>query len=114
LVRDGQKPAITGVAVVFEEAGEALDQRFLRGAIAGRVIGNRRQVRVFATHQPTDQGHQGIEMFFAMTGRARLIELHNSLFYGTIAPIRITHEMLLLTERSLAGRSIPWVMRVRF
>jgi hypothetical protein len=44
---------------------------------------------VFAARQATDQGHQCIEMLFAMAGRARLVELHDRLLYGTIAGIRV-------------------------
>src|SRR6185503_17870269 len=91
LLSDRQKPAIKCVAVVLQETSEAPDQRFLAGAVARSVIGNDRQVGMSAASQSTDQGRQGIEMFFTMTSWARLIELHNGLFYGTIASIRITH-----------------------
>jgi hypothetical protein len=59
---DRQKPAVEGMAVVFQEAREALDQTFLGRALARRMIGNGWQVGVFATGQSTDQGHQGSEM----------------------------------------------------
>ncbi len=47
-----------------------------------------------AARQTTDQGDQGIQVLFAMTGRARPIELQDGLFSGTIAAIRVTHGML--------------------
>ena len=70
------------------------------------MIGDSGQMGVLTTGQAADHGHQGIEMLFAMPGRTRLIELHNALFYGTIAAIRVAHGVLLLTERSFAERSI--------
>jgi hypothetical protein len=109
---DWQKGAINSVTVVFQEAGEALDQTFLCRPIARRVIGNRGQVRMFAAGQSTDQRHQGIEMLFAMALWARLIELHDGLFYGTIPTIRVTHGAAPDWQKSFSRRSIPEMARI--
>jgi len=69
---DWQEPAINAVTVVFHEAGETLDQAFLPRVVTRGVIGNARQMSVFAADQPTDQRDQGIEMLFAMSARTRL------------------------------------------
>jgi len=61
LLRDRQKPAIDGLAVVFEEAAKTLDDTLLLCTITGRVVGDGGQVRVFTARQSTDQGHQRIE-----------------------------------------------------
>jgi len=99
--------------IVLEEAPEAIDDTFLLSALAGGVVGDAGQMGMFAASQTADQRDQGLEVAFAMPGRTRLLELHNGLFYDTIAAIRVTHGMHLLTERSIAGRSIPWVARIR-
>ena len=88
---DRQKPAIDGLAVVFEPAAKAIDDALLLRAIAGRMVGDVRQVRVPPARQPTDQGHQRIEMLLPLSARTRLVELHDCLFYGTIPAIRVAH-----------------------
>ena len=80
---DEPKPAINGLLLVFEEAREALGEMSLRRAIAGRMVGDRGQVRVPATRQAADQRAQRIEMLFPMSGRARLVkslELYAALY----------------------------------
>ena len=42
------------------------------------------------TTQATDQGDEGVEMTFTMASEMRE-ELHEALFYGTIAAVRVTH-----------------------
>jgi hypothetical protein len=83
VLRDRQKPALDGLMVMFEPAAKAIDDTLLLRAMAGRVVGDRGQVRVFAAGQPTDQGHQGIKVLFGLSGRTRLIELHDRAHYGT-------------------------------
>ena len=84
-----QKPTVDGMGITLKKAPKAFDKTFLRRAIAGGVVGDRGQVGMLAAGQTADQGHQSIEMFFAMPSRTRLIELHDRLFYGTIAAIRV-------------------------
>ena len=86
---DGHKPAINGLPVVFAPAAKAIPKTFLSGAVAGRMIGNGREVGGFAAGQTTDQRRQGIPMVFAMADRTRVIPLHDRLLYGTIPAIRV-------------------------
>ena len=53
---------------MFEPAAEAIDEAFLFGPIARRVIGDDQQMGVLPTGQAIDQGHQRIEVALAMTG----------------------------------------------
>ncbi len=41
--------------------------------------------------QATDEGDEGVEMTLLMATGMGLIELHETLLYGTIAVIRVTH-----------------------
>jgi hypothetical protein len=111
---DGQKPAIDSLAVVFEEAAKAINETFLFGAMTGRVVSDDGQVGVLATTQTADQGDQGIEVLFLMPTGARLVKLHNTLFYGTIPAIRVAHGASPDWQRSYARRSIPEVTRIEF
>src|SRR5215216_4049165 len=97
LLGDGRKPAIDGVAVIFDEAAKSLNHTLLLCAIARCVVGTGGQMCVFAADQTADQCRQGVEMLFAMPLRARLVKLRDSLFYGTIPSIRVAHWWLLLT-----------------
>src|SRR6266508_3910530 len=89
LLRHRQKPAVDRLAVVFEPAAKAIDDTLLFGATAGGMVGDRGQVRVSPASQPTDQGHQGIQLLLALSARAWLIELHDRALYGTIPSIRV-------------------------
>lgn len=108
---NGQKPPVHRVYVVFEPAPEACDQAFLIRRPAGRVISDRAQMRTVPARQPTDQGDERIQMAFLMPAGAGVIQLHQGLFYGTIAAIRVTHG-LLQTVWSQAWKSIPEVARI--
>jgi hypothetical protein len=79
---------------MFEKAREASNDAFLVGTVARSVFGDRRKVGGFAADKTTDQGNQCVEMFFAMALRARLVELHDRLFYGTISTMRVIHGVL--------------------
>jgi hypothetical protein len=112
LLSNRKKPAVYGLSLVLEKAPKSLDQAFLAGTVAGRVIGDCGQVRVFAASQTADQGAQRIEVFFAMAGRTWLEELHHGAFYGTIAAIRVAHGAPPDWKRSQARRSISRVARI--
>lgn len=71
------------------------------------VIGNRRQMGMATANQAAEQGCQSSKVLFAMPRRARLVELNDCLFYGTMTSVRVAHGLLLLTERSQARRSVP-------
>lgn len=88
---DRQKPSREGVVVIVKPSHETFGQAQLTNARARSMGNDEGQLRLFATNQAADQSRQGVEMFFLMPSLVRLIELHNSLFYGTIAPIRVTH-----------------------
>jgi hypothetical protein len=45
------------MAVIFQEAGEALDQTLLGRTVAGRVISHDRQMSVLAAGQTADHSH---------------------------------------------------------
>src|ERR687885_2144043 len=100
----GQHPAVEGVGVMLEPASETGHEAFLLRAVARGVIGDVAEVGALSTDQAADQGNEGVEMAFAMAGGPRLKELHEALFYGTIAVVRVTH-LLLLTVRSYAWKS---------
>lgn len=89
---DGHKPAINSLPVVFAPAAKAIPKTFLSGVVAGRMIGDGREVGGFAAGPTTDQRRQGIPMVFAMAGRMQVIPLHDRLLYGTIPAIRVARD----------------------
>ena len=60
---DWQKPAIEGMTVILHKASEALDQTLLCGAVRRRVIGDCRQVRVFAPVNPQTSATKVLRCF---------------------------------------------------
>ena len=71
----------------LEPTPEASDQAFLVGAATGGIVGNAGEMSAMSAGQATDDGGQGVQMTFLMTGGARVIELHEALFDGRIAAI---------------------------
>ncbi len=59
--------------------------------------------------QATDEGNQGVEMTFLVTGGLRVKELHEALLDGTRAAIRVTHgappdrKVVSMEEHTRAG-----------
>jgi site-specific DNA recombinase len=98
---NGQKPTVQGMSVVLEPAPKARHHALLVGTTTGRMIGDGRQMGTLRPDQATDHRHQRVEMAFAMAGGTGLKELHEPLFYGSIAAVRVTH-LLLQTVRSLS------------
>jgi site-specific DNA recombinase len=88
---DRQEPAVNGLPIVLEPAAEASDQTFLVGAMRRSMISDGGKMGTLSSSQTTDQGDEGVEVAFLMTGGARLIELQEILLYGTIAAVRVTH-----------------------
>ena len=88
---DGKEPGIESGLVMLEEATKAGDEAFLVSAVGGSMIGDSREMGVAGTSQATHHRYQGVEVAFTMTGGSGLIELHEALFDGMIAAIRVTH-----------------------
>jgi hypothetical protein len=55
------------------------------------MIGDGGQMRARPTHQATDHRDQGVEVAFTLPRGLRLKALHEALFYGTMAAVRVTH-----------------------
>jgi hypothetical protein len=55
------------------------------------VIRDVAEVRTLGADQAADQGGKGVEVAFTMAGGPGLKELHEALFYGTMAVVRVTH-----------------------
>ncbi len=88
--RNGQKPVLQCLAVVFEPAPKSHDQAFLGRRPCWCMIRNRGEMGAVATNQPTDHGHQGPEMAQPLP-RWRRNRLQKCPFYGTIAAMSVAH-----------------------
>jgi hypothetical protein len=92
---DGQEPALDSGFVELEPATETGDETFLVSAVAGSMISNRGEMGTLGATQATDEGNQGGEMTFLMTGGVRMIELHQAVLYGTIPAVRVRFSFIV-------------------
>src|SRR5262249_35161056 len=98
-LRKRQKEHLIGDLLIIQPAVEALNVTLGFGLAARYLAGDLRQLGVLGADNPADQSRKCVDMPFAMAVGPRRQRLQQRSFYGTIAPMGVTHGWPLLAVR---------------